>query len=379
MTRLVLAAVAYFLAAASALSAQRVVSSIDASGTGVWYADSIRSAGSSLSPAVRIDWTRGTVGAFGTVSQLGAGGLSFQGTLAPSIFTPSAGPFALELASSMGGSSHQDGTRTGQVIGTARAHAMGNTTGAWVGGGLGRTWDGATWRDVREIEGGAWLRSGDATGLVSVTPTVVQDTIRYTDVEVAVRYPINVFELGFSAGARSGSVGAEVGGTSRAWGSVSLVQWVSSRVALVGSAGSYPVDLTQGYPGGRFVTIAVRFASRNSRSAEHAASTRTPSAIDPPPAVSGTVFEVRTLPGNQRALRLNAPSAREVELNGDFTSWQPTRLSRGSDGWWSLTLPIKPGTYQINIRIDGGAWLPPPGLMTSADEFGGIVGLMTIE
>jgi hypothetical protein len=214
---------------------------------------------------------------------------------------------------------------------------------------------------------------------VSVTPTVVQDTIRYTDVEVAVRYPINVFELGFSAGARSGSVGAELGGTSRAWGSVSLVQWVSSRVALVGSAGSYPVDLTQGYPGGRFVTVAVRFASRNSRSAEHAASARAPSAVDPPPVVSGTAFEVRTLAGNQRVLRFNAPSAREVELNADFTSWQPTRLSRGSDGWWSLTLPIKPGTYQINIRIDGGPWLPPPGLMTSADEFGGIVGLMTIE
>ena len=379
MTRLVLAAVAALIAAASALSAQRVVSSIDASGTGVWYADSIRSAGSSLSPAVRIDWTRATLGAFGTVSQLGAAGLSFQGALAPSIFTPSAGPFALELASSMGGSSHRDGPRPGQVIGTVRAHAMGNASGAWAGGGLGRTWDGATWRDVREIEGGAWLRSGDATGLVSVTPTVVQDTIRYTDVEVAVRYPIDVFELGFSAGARSGSVGAAVGGTSRAWGSVSLVQWVSSRVALVGSAGSYPVDLTQGYPGGRFVTVAVRVASRNSRSAEHAASTRAIAAADPPPATSAATFEVQTLAGNQRVLRLNAQSAHEVELNADFTQWQPTRFSRGSDGWWSLTLPIKPGTHQINIRIDGGAWMPPPGLMTSADEFGGIVGLMTIE
>jgi hypothetical protein len=374
------AAAAATIAVGTTLSGQRVVSSIDVSGTGVWYADSIRSAGSSLNPALRVDWSRATLGVSGNVSQLGGGGLSAQGTVAPSIFTPSAGPFALELASSVGGSSHRDGTRTGQAIGTARAHAMGDAAGAWAGLGVGRTWDGATWRPVRETEGGVWARSGDATGLVSVSPTVVQDTIRYTDVEVAVRYPVDALELGFSVGARSGSVGAAVGGTSRAWGSVSVIDWVAPRFAVVASAGSYPVDLTQGFPGGRFVSLALRIASRNSRSTEHAASS-SPShtVVDPPPAMSIAAFDVRTVTGNQRVLRVNASSARDIELNADFTQWQPVRLTRGSDGWWSVTLPIKPGTYQVNIRVDGGRWMAPPGLMTSTDEFGGVVGLMTIE
>src|SRR5689334_12638395 len=111
MTRSALTALAVSLIAASALSAQRVVSSVDVSGTGIWYADSIRSAGSSLSPALRLDWSRATLAASGNVSQLGSGGLSLQGGVAPSVFTPSVGQFAMELAPSFGGSTHRDGTR----------------------------------------------------------------------------------------------------------------------------------------------------------------------------------------------------------------------------------------------------------------------------
>jgi hypothetical protein len=380
MIRPALAAAAASLVVGSVLSAQRVVSSVDVSGTGVWYADSVRSAGSSVSPALSIDWTHATLGAFGNVSQLGSGGLSVQGVVAPSVFTPNAGPFTMELASSMGGSGHQDGTRTGQAIATVRAHLMGSAVGTWGGAGLGRTWDGATWRAVREIEAGAWLRSGNVTGLVSVTPTAVQDTIRYTDVQIAVRYPVDAFELGVTAGARSGSVGAAVGGTSRTWGSVSVIDWVASRLAVVASAGSYPVDLTQGYPGGRFVSLALRIASRHAHSIERAAaSTSTVPVVDAPREPSATAFEVRTTGDNQRTLRIDAPSARSVELNGDFTHWQPVRLTRDRDGWWGVTLPIASGTYQLNIRVDGGRWVAPPGLMTSADEFGAIVGILTIE
>jgi AMP-activated protein kinase-like protein len=382
MTRPVLAAAAASLVAASSLAAQRVVSSVDVSGTGVWYADSIRSAGSSLSPALRVDWSHATLGASGNIAQLGSGGLSFQGVMEPSVFTPSAGPFSIEFASSIGGSSHQDGTRTGEGIGTVRAHVMGSGAGAWLGGGLGRTWDGATWRAVQETEAGAWLRHGDMTGLASVSPTVVEDTIHYTDVQVAMRYPMSAFEFGVTAGARSGSVGAAVGGTSRAWGSVSVVGWVAPRIAIVGSGGSYPVDLTQGYPGGRFVSVALRIASRNDRSSDRAtpaASSAAARVVDPAPASGVASFDVQTMRENQRRLRIGAPSARSVELNGDFTHWQPMRLTRGSDGWWSITLPIAPGTYQLNIRVDGGPWIAPPGLMTSTDEFGGTVGILTIE
>jgi len=364
------------------VAAQRAVTSLDVSGTSVWYADSIQSAGGSLTPAVRLDWSRATVSAFANVSRLARGGLSAEATLSPSVFTPSAGPLVGELAGSFGGSGHQDGTRTGQMLAVARLHAMGGGGGAWVGGGAGRTWDGSVWRDLRQGEAGAWIERDDATALATVTPVVVADTIRYTDVQAALRYPAASLDLGLSAGARAGSVGPAVGGTSRAWGNVSVVAWLQPRLALVATAGTYPVDLTQGYPGGRFVTLAVRIASREPRRAARDAATGSSPRADAASETRGagaTLFQVRTAQGTQRTLRVYAPQARTVEINGDFTLWQPVALARGNDGWWTTVQPIAAGTHQVNLRVDGGKWLAPPGLLTASDEFGGVVGILTIE
>ncbi len=364
------------------LPAQRVVSSIDVSGTSVWYADSVRSAGPSVTPAIELDWPRATIDGFATVSRLGAGGFSMEGGISPSIFTPNAGPVTAELAGSFGGSEHQDGTHTGQALGLARVYYMTPLAGAWIGGGAGRTWDGVVWRNVRQGEAGAWLERNGVTSLVTVSPVTAQDTIRYTDVQGAVRYAARSVELGVTAGARSGSVGAAVGGTSRAWGSISVLAWLTSRLALVGDAGTYPVDLTQGYPGGRFVTVSLRIGARATRTAamrESAGENPIDEAAEETKAAGVATFAVRTVRGTSRELRVYAPSARSVEINGDFTHWQPAALAPAGGGWWSTTQSIAPGTYQLNVRVNGGPWLAPPGLLTTTDEFGGIVGLLTIE
>jgi len=33
----------------------------------------------------------------------------------------------------------------------------------------------------------------------------------------------------------------------------------------------------------------------------------------------------------------------------------------------------------VNLRVDRGQWIAPPGLLTTRDEFGGVVGILTIE
>jgi len=113
------------------------------------------------------------------------------------------------------------------------------------------------------------------------------------------------------------------------------------------------------------------------------ASVSTTPMSDPAPAVApvptSVGFAIRTTRGNERALTVTASAARNVELNGDFTHWQPIRLRRAADGSWTATLPIPAGTYQMAIRLDGGPWIAPPGLLTSTDEFGGIVGILTVE
>jgi hypothetical protein len=349
--------------------AQRMIPSVELSGVGVWYADSVRSAGASVTPALRVDWTNATLNANATYSRLGQGASSLQGTVAPSVFSPSFGAFSVEGAGSFGGSSHHDGTRTGQAIGLARIHLMKTEVGGWLGAGLGRTWDGDVWHGVRQAEIGAWTSRDGIDALATVTPVAVADTLRYTDFQAALRLPTRRFELGVTGGARAGSVGAAVGGSSRVWGNLTGTAWVSPRMAIVASAGNYPVDLTQGFPGGRFVTLALRFASRG--------------VIEPaiePTAPSVPAFEVRpAAQQGRRTLRFNAPAARTVEITGDFTKWQSVRLTREAGGWWSIALPIGVGTHQINVRFDGGAWGAPQGLLTSRDEFGGVVGILTIR
>jgi 1,4-alpha-glucan branching enzyme len=95
------------------------------------------------------------------------------------------------------------------------------------------------------------------------------------------------------------------------------------------------------------------------------------------PAVTSFTAE-RTRPGLV-TLRVNAPLAQLVEVSGDFTNWTPVRLERQSDGSWSAAFPIDRGKYQMNLRLDGGKWLVPPGLLSMLDEFGGSVGLLIIE
>ncbi|MES2180202.1 MAG: glycogen-binding domain-containing protein [Gemmatimonadota bacterium] len=366
------------------LEAQRTAASVDLSGVSVWYSDSILSSGASISPTLRFDWSRATVGASADISRLGRGGVSAQAQLSPSLFTPSYGAVTGELAGAFGGSTHEDGTRTGQALAIARLYAMRATSGAWIGGGAGRTTDGSLWLRVRQAELGAWFERSGVTTLATITPVAVADTLRYTDFQAALHYPVRAYELGASLGTRSGTVGPAVGGTSRVWGSVNVVSWLSDRIAVVMNAGAYPVDLTQGYPGGRFATVAMRLGVRPVRGGGAMTGDISDASItgasDAEARREGvTAFDVATADRTQRILRVRAPDARTVEIAGDFTHWRPLQLTRGGDGWWSVTLTIGAGTHEMNVRVNGGKWVAPPGLVTTRDEFGGISGILTFE
>jgi 1,4-alpha-glucan branching enzyme len=83
--------------------------------------------------------------------------------------------------------------------------------------------------------------------------------------------------------------------------------------------------------------------------------------------------------GDAVTVRVSVPGARTVEINGDFTNWTPVKLLPAGNGLWTSTLPLKRGKYQMNLRVDGGEWTVPPGLLSMVDEFGGNVGLLVIE
>jgi hypothetical protein len=358
---------------------QRVSSSLDIGGAAMRYADSLTANGGSLSPALAVEWPRATLGGAATFSHF-ASGWSSQGALNASGFSHAAGLFVAEFEGTAGASAHQDGTRTGQTLGGIRGHLMANHTGAWLGVGMGRTWDSQSWRSVLNAELGGWLRAGAATLVASTTPTSVDDTIRYTDSQISIHWSRSVVELGGEAGFRAGATGAVVGGSGRRWGSVATTAWLSPNLGVVLAGGTYPIDLTQGFPGGRFVTLSLRIRSappapESSRLLDGSAAAGGGSTEAERP------FTFRALPGagGQVQLEVQAPAARSVEVSGDFTSWRPVSLSRAAGGRWVVSLPMVSGTHQINIRVNGDRWLVPPGLPPITDEFGGSVGLLVVE
>jgi hypothetical protein len=345
----------------------------------VRYADTLNAGAATITPHAIVDWGRGIAEASGTYSQFGSGGWSTQGALSASLFAPSARGFLAELAGFAGGSTHNDGTRTGEVLANGRVHFMRTRGELFLGAGGGRTWVGGGSSSLFLGEAGASITFPNVAATLAVSPVVI-DSLTYTDAQLSLFRRLSKLDLAAQLGIRMGDQLTALGGSSRAWGSLSVVGWVRPRVALVAAGGTYPIDPTQGFPGGRFVSLSIRVATGGARESQ-SVNTQQPQLGTQPneelPVV--TSFVADRIGAGSVTLRVNAPRAQLVEVSGDFTSWTPVRLEPATDGWWAVTLRMDPGKYQMNVRLDGGKWLVPPGLLSMLDEFGGTVGLLVVE
>jgi len=361
---------------ADGATAQRTTTSLDVGGASIRYGDSVSTSVMSLTPAFNARWDRATFAAVGSYSSLASGGRSFDGNVDGSLYSRAFHGLVGEASAVGGGATHSDGVGTGRWTGLARGHFMTENAGAYVGAGIGGANDGSTWRPVRQADAGVWARHDGWTLLASASPQTVDDTIRFTDSQAAARWESDRVEAGVSGGVRSGSRFVTSGSNGRSWASATLLVRLTSYAALVGSAGTYPIDLAQGFPGGRFASIGLRVATPRPRS--EVPSERA-SAREIESAGAVTAFAIEPAGNGRWTMRVRAPGARSVDVNADFTGWKPVALAASADGWWTATLAIAPGRYQTNVRIDGGAWLAPPGLVAVRDEFGGVFGVLTVR
>lgn len=354
------------LAVPASLAAQSTSLSLDLGTSRMRFADSVSATAVSLSPAVSVVRPRAALHAFGTFSQL-AGASSNSGSVLGSVTSRPLGPLSGELEGIAGGSGHSDGARTGQMMGTARLHVSAPARGLWLGFGTGQTWDGA-WRSVLQGGAGAWLTQGLNTLSASLSPTRVADSIRYADAVLGAVHSRARWQLHASIATRLGDQLPNLPANASSWGNVGAVVWATPRVGIAASAGTYPVDFTQGFPGGRFMTLSLRLRSVTS---EGEAATSTPVA-----APDLRSFRASRVANGRYRLTVHAPGATSVELSGDFTQWTPVALASDRRGTWSVTLAIMDGAHEVNVRMNGGPWQVPPGLIARDDEFGGRVGLL---
>lgn len=365
------------LIGAPSARAQRTNASIDVGGFALRYADTVNTGIAAVSPHVLLDWGSSIAEASGTFSQFLPGGWSTQGALSGSLFSPVQGGFIGELGGFAGGSTHSDGTRTGEVLGNLRLHFQRATSEIFIGAAAGRTSFGDGSQRILLGEAGLSARFQEVDATLTVS-RIALDSIKYTDTQLSLAWTRRSFDFEGVLGFRVGDQLTDLGATARTWGSVSAAGWLTPHLAAVLSGGTYPIDPTQGFPGGRFLSASIRFALGNNR-ANLAKGTETlPNAV-PADAPIVERFTSERSPTGDVTLRVSASRAQTVEVTGDFTKWTPVQLSPANPGWWAITLPLAPGKYQMNLRINGGSWVVPPGLLSMADEFGGSVGLLVVE
>jgi hypothetical protein len=365
--------------------AQRLDATLDAGVANVAYDEYARSSAFVLAPTVAATGTRGSLEGRAALSLFEGGSRSVQvGGAGRLAFAPTR-PLSLELVGDGGATVYNDVDPI--VAGRAELLAHYRIGALWqltAGPTIGLV---TNTPSARELVGFTAGLSGVAPGAaygVRVSPSHV-GSLAYADTELWGGWARGRFELGGTAGLRTGDLGA---GT-RAWVSGGAALWIGPSYGLVAGAGAYPAEIVQGVPGGRFATLAFRVrapgrgrspagaspAATLARAISRSRAPDAPTAAVPPAAAGFSVIAARR--GHYR-LALRAPLARRVELMGDFTNWEPVPLTRAPGGHWEVVLPLAPGARRFNVRVDGGPWTVPQGVPTVADDFGSVVGVLSI-
>jgi hypothetical protein len=277
----------------------------------------------------------------------------------------------------------------------ARAHYVGGRWGAWLGAGTIATSRAVERSALSLLDLGAWARRRRFTvtshldqGLALLTEPGIRAPSRDTLVTGLDRGPrwlraplskyvtVTTAQAGVQWSGRrlelESALGVAVSQASRPqrWLRASGAWWFTRGVALTAAASTRPLDVFRLESRSRAcVTAALRVATARAASPEL-------------PLVAGTQaidWTLRPLDGGRYALAVRAPGARTVEVMGDVTGWAAVSLSQKDSELWEVSLAMSPGVHQINLRLDGGSWTPPPGAPTQSDGFNGTAGVLVVE
>jgi hypothetical protein len=69
-------------------------------------------------------------------------------------------------------------------------------------------------------------------------------------------------------------------------------------------------------------------------------------------------------------MNLYAPEAKQVAVAGTFNKWKTDAdlLTRGENGYWTISIPLKPGDYSYMFVVDGKAWVTDPNAESYRDD-----------
>jgi hypothetical protein len=368
----------------------------------------------SVTPGIRVELPYLALAAHGSAWLTGQQWQIADGTLSGTLATPVVHHFRGELIGNASRAFFEQSLQNDQLDGQARLHMLFSQRGGfWVGGGMARPWRIAVVSSVDVTGGGAWTRVGDAmlsgtytnffftkvaatrdsTGATqscgthneplslsggtaslssSSTATAASDCrrqSRFSDLEGSVNWAYGWLELTGQAGYRFGD-SYDVTPDSRRWAAGSAVVWITNRVAAVMGGGRVPANPSRGLPARNYANFGLMLS--------YSSIPRTTVPVQPLTVAAVKEFEVRALSTGTQKITVRVGGVETVEVMGDFSDWSPLVLMRRGRDLWDITLPVTAGVHEINLRLDGGPWVAPPGLPTRRDSFNGDVGLLVV-
>jgi hypothetical protein len=350
--------------------------SVDVGGSVVEYDGFLASGAAVLSPSFRLDSRVFSIGGQGSWTLFESGSSILQGSLAAAWVAGSKGPLRFQLSGSAGASAYRNEQSSGHLLGGARVHYLGRSSGVWLGAAAGRSY-GAAGVPV-ELAGTAWSVKSRVTFLGTVTATL-HDQIRYVDFLGTIRWAGPGLEAEARFGARPWGRNfpdAEESLTG-VYGELDILAPLNRWLSLTLSGGKYRADPVRRTLGAEYLSAGVRLG-RSRRSARRVTLEAEALGGRVVPRESGAPRIEITGGGERRTLRIRAPDAKLVEVMGDFTDWTPVRLVRIEPGLWETELEVPAGVHRVNIRLDGGPWMVPGGTRVERTEFGGAVGILVV-
>jgi len=333
-----------------------------------------------LAPALRFEAANYSIGGQASWTLFESGNQVRQLTAAAAWLGPPRAWWRWEVSGSLGTSKYAGEPAAAHLLAGARLHVFGREGGGWVSATMGASVDGST--DTRipvELTIAGW-RAHQSLAFVGTFTASWLGSARHVDLLGAVRWSRGGAEVEGRAGARawaaqSGAIGNPRSGV---YGEVAAVVPLLERVALTASGGNYPSDPVRRLLAAKYATAGLRvaFLGRSAAPAMAGALAR----LERGHSADGSRARLEVEEsGDPRGVRVMVAGATTVELMADFTDWEPVQLRRVGTAAWETRLPLAPGVYRVNIRVDGGRWSAPAGTRLERGEFGGEVGVLVVR
>jgi hypothetical protein len=378
------------------------VSRLEASAVNTASAGDLSASTFSVTPGVQYSNSLLNLGARGSAWLTGQSWQFADGLVSGSVNTPVKNHLRADLTGNFSRAYYDRTTQNDQIDAQARVHLVFSQSGGmWLSTGVERPWRVAGVSAVDVAGAGVWTQVGGAT----ITGTYTNFTFtqiasshdssstsqqcaatllafangsssdclrqsRYSDVQGSVHWEKSFLEVSGLTGYRFGDA-SDVATDSRRWASATVTAWMSRDVATVVGGGREPANPARGLPARTYAHLGFMFAAWPAMTAGNVPIEIRASAIQS--------FDFSAAGVSLQRLQVHIGGVQTVELMGDFTDWEPVMMVwRGRDLWEAL-LPIGIGVHEINVRVDGGKWQPPPGTPTMNDGFSGKVGVLVIQ